>query len=129
MTSEHCQQIPDDVTIFRHLAVESTFLYSLHHGSTKRGISLFWHEGAEVGHVTSNFLIPAYWCCSHRRNNGFPCSSLLVLESPEKQGISLFQFIGGGVSRETANNSGVGKDACKTRRGTDERRRTTGQTN
>ena len=30
MTSEHCQRILDDVTIFRHLAVESTFLYSLH---------------------------------------------------------------------------------------------------
>ena len=33
MTSEHCQRILDDVTIFRHLAVESTFLYSLHPGS------------------------------------------------------------------------------------------------
>ena len=30
MTSEHCQRILDDVTIFCHLAVESTFLYSLH---------------------------------------------------------------------------------------------------
>ena len=30
MTSEHCQRILDEVTIFRHLAVESTFLYSLH---------------------------------------------------------------------------------------------------
>ena len=30
MTSEHCQQILDDVTIFRHLAVESTILYSSH---------------------------------------------------------------------------------------------------
>ena len=28
MTSEHCQRILDDVRIFRHLAVESTFLYS-----------------------------------------------------------------------------------------------------
>ena len=32
MTLEHRQLILDDVTIFRHLAVESTFLYSLHHG-------------------------------------------------------------------------------------------------
>ena len=32
MTLEHCQLILDDVTIFRHLAVESTFLYYLHHG-------------------------------------------------------------------------------------------------
>ena len=31
MTSEHCQRILDDVMIFCHLAVESTFLYSLHH--------------------------------------------------------------------------------------------------
>ena len=30
MTSEHCQRILDDVTIFHHLAVESIFLYSLH---------------------------------------------------------------------------------------------------
>ena len=30
MTSEHCHRILDDVTIFCHLAVESTFLYSLH---------------------------------------------------------------------------------------------------
>ena len=30
MTSEHCQRLLDDVTIFRNLAVESTFLYSLH---------------------------------------------------------------------------------------------------
>ena len=30
MTSEHCQLMLDDVTIFRHLAVECTFLYSLH---------------------------------------------------------------------------------------------------
>ena len=32
MTSEHCQRILDDFTIFHHLAVESTFLYSLNHG-------------------------------------------------------------------------------------------------
>ena len=31
MTSEHCQRI-DDVTICRHLAVEYTFLYSIHPG-------------------------------------------------------------------------------------------------
>ena len=30
MTSEHCQVILDDVTIFLHLSAESTFLYSLH---------------------------------------------------------------------------------------------------
>ena len=30
MTPEHCQRIPDDVTIFRHLTVEFTFLYSSH---------------------------------------------------------------------------------------------------
>ena len=30
MTSEHCRPILDYVTIFRHLAVESTLLYSLH---------------------------------------------------------------------------------------------------
>ena len=30
MTSEHCKLILDDVKIFCHLAVESTFLYSLH---------------------------------------------------------------------------------------------------
>ena len=35
MTSEHCQRILVDVTIFRHLAVESTFLYSLHPGFSK----------------------------------------------------------------------------------------------
>ena len=29
MTSEHCQRILDDVTIFRHFAVEFTFLYFL----------------------------------------------------------------------------------------------------
>ena len=32
MTSEHCQRIYDNVTIFRHLAVESTLLYSLYPG-------------------------------------------------------------------------------------------------
>ena len=30
MTSEHCQRILNDVTICRHLAVESTFFYSVH---------------------------------------------------------------------------------------------------
>ena len=34
MTSEHCQRILDDIMIFRHLSVESTFQCSLHHGST-----------------------------------------------------------------------------------------------
>ena len=32
MTSEHCQRVLDDVTICRHLAVESTFLYSVQPG-------------------------------------------------------------------------------------------------
>ena len=32
MTSEPCQRILDDVTICRHLAVESTFLYFIHSG-------------------------------------------------------------------------------------------------
>ena len=32
MTSAYCQLILDDVTIFRHLAAKSTFLYSLHPG-------------------------------------------------------------------------------------------------
>ena len=34
MTSEHCQRILDDVTIVRHLSVESNFLYSIHPGSS-----------------------------------------------------------------------------------------------
>ena len=32
VTSEHCQRILDDITIFHHLAVESTHLYYLHPG-------------------------------------------------------------------------------------------------
>ena len=40
MTSEHCQRILDDVTIFRHLDVESTFLYSLHPGTNVKFLRL-----------------------------------------------------------------------------------------
>ena len=60
MTSEHCQRILDNVTIFRHLAVESTFLYSLHPGPDgvqrrrERYIIIFIYIWKITQHMVSN---------------------------------------------------------------------------
>ena len=63
MTSEHCQLILDDVTIFRHFAVESTFLYSFHPGYASH-IS-YIHTPCGLGDQNSANVCPC--ACRKRR--------------------------------------------------------------
>ena len=66
MTSEHCERILDDVTICRYLAVESTFLYSVHP----------WHDGIIDGTsqpTTSDHLNIKYIWGSDLNRMGIPC--------------------------------------------------------
>ena len=55
------QLILDDVTIFRHLAVESTFLYSLHHDyNSKRSLFIYCCVKYEIFYINVISILFAY---------------------------------------------------------------------
>ena len=74
MTSEHCQWILNDVTIFRHLAVESTFLYSLQHAPTDQ----YGHDAIDFCNLSGCEQL--VYCLTHIAGDRL---DLMMIDAPD----------------------------------------------
>ena len=112
ITSEHCQRILDYVTIFRHLAVEFTFLYSLHPGPSFRDVVddfSFFDCSSSFWFCSLNLIRHVFWL--GRRDffffrPRFTSSMLTPLFIPSSS-VSLSYFI-----LAVPMHEGLGKHSC-----------------